>query len=236
MCITGTDTGVGKTLVTAALARCLVRRGARIGVMKPIETGCDDAERSRWDSSCLQMAAGTADPLEVVSPYRFGAPLAPKSAAEQEHRSIDVGVIVHAFDRLARDRDLVLVEGAGGLLVPIGAGVDQRDLMVRLGLPVLVVGRTALGGVNHARLTLDALAVSGLRVAALVLNRAAPSRSRTEEEQERSTVDLLRSGVSVPVLGPLPFFDANAWEERVDQAVADPVMTALAEVAKSRPS
>lgn len=230
--ITGTDTGVGKTLVTAALARCLVERARAIGIMKPVETGYSSTDASLADSARLQAAARTTDPLDLISPYRFTAPLAPQSAAALEGRRISLDTIAEAYRSLARDREFVLVEGVGGLLVPLCEGKDVRDLMVRLQLSIIVVGRVALGGVNHARLTVEAVASAGLRIVALVLNQTLKPRSTAEEEQERSTVELLQSNLSVPVLGPIPF-QANApdaWESALRATAHDPAITGLADL------
>lgn len=228
--ITGTDTGVGKTLVTAALARCLHERGNAVGVMKPVETGYPGDDPSQSDSAKLQVAAQTSDPIEVVSPYRFAAPLAPRHAGELEGRTISFDTIVEAYQRLASGRDFILVEGVGGVMVPLGPGQDVRDLMVRLQLPVLVVGRVALGGVNHARLTVEALSSVGMRIMALVLNQTRRPTKDTEREQERSTVQLLRGTLSLPVLDPLRFcgLDSNDWERAVAITAAEPAITGLA--------
>lgn len=229
--ITGTDTGVGKTLVTAALARCLVRRGLDVGVMKPVETGCrPDGPPS--DASRLQQAAQSADPLDLVSPCRFARPLAPLSAALQEQRAVDIAAIERAFGQLRGQHDIVLVEGVGGPMVPLTVGFTVRDLMVRLSLPVIVVGRTALGGINHALLTLESLASVGLPVTALVLNQTVAPGVGPTTEQEFSTVELIKGSTSVPVLGPLAFEHgaAQSWDQCVHHLAADPTVQALAEL------
>lgn len=229
--ITGTDTGVGKTVVTAALARHLTERGHSIGVMKPVETGVASDDRADSDAALLKAAALAVEPLDLISPYRFSPPLAPLAAARKTGVTVELDQIVQAFERVRDQHTFILVEGVGGVMVPIGVDWDTRDLMVRLGLPVLVVGRVSLGGVNHALLTLDALKQRGLRILALLLNHPAhPTATANETEQTASTVVLLRERSGVPVLGPLPYDGsyAEARMERGHHLSASPCIAELA--------
>ncbi len=230
--ITGTDTGVGKTLVTAALARRFLRAGLRVGVMKPVETGWAEDRDVCSDARRLQSAARSHDDLDLICPYRLRRPLAPHSAAEADGLRIDLIRILLAFHALAARHEVLLVEGAGGALVPLTDQTDMRDLMVRLALPVVVIGRAALGGVNHARLTIEALHASGLNVVAFLFNRTTDPATDTAREQERSTLDLLRARLAVPVLGPLPFQtdSTDRWDECVDRVADDPSLIALADL------
>jgi len=202
--VTGTDTGVGKTLVTAALALCLKQQGLRVGVMKPIETGqangsgVSDAER-------LRAAVEASDPVEVITPYRFSAPLAPLAAARLAGSVIEIDRIVAAYETLAAGHPVVVVEGVGGVMVPISPQAAVRDLIVRLGLPAVVVGRATLGGVNHALLAVEALRERGVVTLGIVLNHpVAPPLSSTDAMQEDSTIGLVKELSGVPVIGPLP--------------------------------
>lgn len=201
--ITGTDTAVGKTLVTAALARSLKRRGLDIGVMKPVETGVVQGRPS--DAVRLARAAQVSDVLALVRPYAFRLPVAPFDAARAERRTIKMSTIVRAYQQLHARHDLLLVEGAGGVHVPITSTMDVLDLIETLKAPVVVVGRAGLGGVNHAMLTLNALRARTIPILALVLNRAAPAKTAVARQQEQSTVKLLRESAEVPVIGPLPY-------------------------------
>jgi dethiobiotin synthetase len=204
--ITGTDTGVGKTLVATALALCLKQRDVSVGVMKPIETGYGDEGAAGSDAARLYAAAGVTDPVEVMSPYRFPDPLAPLDAARRTGTTIRAQKIVAAFRVLAARHKLMLVEGAGGVLVPISRKADMRDLIERIGLPVLVVGRTAIGGINHVLLTVEALARRRITIAGIVLNRTQDTAPTTVDGmQESSTLALLRARSGVPVVGPLPY-------------------------------
>lgn len=204
--VTGTDTGVGKTVVTAALALCLRRRGVSVGVMKPVETGCGAGSAGPSDAERLRACLAGDDPGAFLSPYQFAAPLAPLAAARQAGAVISLDRIVQAYGRLTARYRSVLVEGAGGLCVPLTDREDMRDLIERLALPVVLVGRCALGGVNHALLTLEALQTRKIPLLALVLNRPVPHQAASEEElQMASTVGLLKERSGVPVIGPLPY-------------------------------
>ena len=203
--VTGTDTGVGKTLVSSALVRRLVQTGCSVGVMKPVETGVLPEQLSESDAGRLLAAAGVSDGIEEVSPYRFLAPLAPLAAASSHGRVIEMQGIMGCYERLASRYSCVVIEGAGGLLVPIGKDWDMRDLIGRIGLPVVLVGRAGLGGVNHALLTLEGLRQHHCAIVAVVLNETALAVTPAQQEQCASTVALLRERAGVPVLGPLPY-------------------------------
>lgn len=215
--VTGTDTGVGKTFVSAALVCRLVQLGCSVGVMKPVETGVDSDTSNHSDAARLMAVAGVKDSLDLVSPYRFPAPLAPFSAASAQGQVIELSEIVRCYEQLAARYPCVVVEGAGGLLVPMDSQWDMSDLVSRLGLPVVLVGRVGLGGINHALLTLEALERRKISVVALLLNETAAPVGSMQLEQQASTVALLRERVSVPLLGPLPY------QSRVDCARTDAV-------------
>jgi dethiobiotin synthetase len=230
--ITGTDTGVGKTLVAAALALCLKRRGLSVGVMKPVETGYGDGGSSGSDAARLYAAAGMTDPVEAMSPYRFPDPLAPLDAARRAGTAIRVQTVLAAFRVLASRHAVMLVEGAGGVLVPISSKLDMRDLIEGIGLPVVLVGRTAIGGVNHVLLTVEALARRRIAIAGIVLNRtkAAPAGT-VDGMQEASTVALLRERSGAPVIGPLPHEPllGQSWEQGLAAMAGSAAISELAD-------
>ena len=203
--VTGTDTGVGKTVVSAALARRLRQMHCSVGVMKPVETGVPSDGCNSTDAGRLMAAAESADTLDLVSPYRFYSPLAPFAAARVEHRRIEASEIVRRFSRLASNYSCVLVEGAGGVLAPMGEDWAIRELIVRLELSVVLVGRAGLGGVNHALLTLECLQRAGATVIALVLNETTDASTAVEQSQVASTAALLKATAGVPLWGPLPY-------------------------------
>lgn len=200
--VTGTDTGVGKTLITAGLAHALRARGIDTGVMKPVETGCPsrDGRLRPPDALALREAAGLRDALDLINPYRFREPLAPMVAAERSRRSINVERLLGRFDRLADRHTVMLVEGAGGLMVPITEKVSFLDLAIRLQLPLLVVIGSRLGALNHARLTVDAALAARVPVAGAIVNRATTGRSLART----TNLAALRRLLPIPILGEIP--------------------------------
>jgi dethiobiotin synthetase len=207
--ITGTDTGVGKTEVAAALLRGHRAAGLDVAGMKPAQSGVEPGVPS--DADRLRDAAGGGDAPDLVCPYAFGAPLAPGVAARLEGLAISLERILEAARALAARHAALLVEGAGGLLVPLTSRHTCADLAVALGMPVLVVARAGLGTVNHTALTCEALRARGLAVAGVVLNRLSaasdPSEPHNPAEIERLT--------GVPVLASLPFVPERAARERI---------------------
>ncbi len=203
--VTGTDTGVGKTLVTAALAAALTRHGRRVGVVKPAETGCrPDAE----DARTLTAAARDDAPLDAVCPYRLPDPLAPMLAAERAGVVIDVDDLVRRVRRRAATVDVLLVEGAGGLLVPLARDASFADFAARLAARVVVVVGSRLGAINHALLTFDALAHRGMAMAGYVINRLG-----TDDDLAVATNEsLLARLTAAPCLGALPWLGGEAAE------------------------
>jgi len=197
--VTGTDTGVGKTEVAAALVAGWRARGLDVGVMKPAQSGVEDGEPT--DADRLREAAGGGDPVALVCPYSLRAPLAPAVAARLEGVQISLPHLLACAAELSRRHQAMVVEGAGGILVPLTDSHSYADLAVGLGMPVLVVARAGLGTVNHAALTCEALRARGLAVSGVVLNRASagtdPSEPHNAGEIERLT--------GVRVLASLPF-------------------------------
>ena len=166
--VTGTDTGVGKTVVTCALATALRARGRRVAVMKPVETGVVDRPE---DADRLRAAAADRAALDDVCPYRFEAPLAPSVAARLAGVTIDVERLVALVARRAAAADVLLVEGAGGLLVPLAARTTWLDLVVRCALPLAIVAADRLGTINHCARTARVAAAAGIPVRGFVLSQ-----------------------------------------------------------------
>lgn len=201
--ITGTDTGVGKTFVAAGLARCLRDRGIATGVLKPAETGCAlrRGRRIPSDGTFLKFMAGAREPIEELVPYRLAAPLAPQVAAEREGIRIQTRRLQAAFRTISSRYDCTLVEGAGGILVPVTRKTTMVDLMKQFDLPVLLVSRIGLGTLNHTLLTLYYLAKHRVPVAGIVFNDPHGCRDLSA----RSNPATLEQWTSVPILGNIPY-------------------------------
>ena len=207
--ITGTGTGVGKTVITAALARYMQERGCDIGVMKPIETGSSQDEPPSSDAYRLRQASRSGQSLDSVCPYRFPDPIAPLAAAHRRGKTIDLFSIQTHYRRLQDQFEWVLVEGVGGLMVPLTKQETVRDLIQLLDLPCLVVGHATLGGVNHLLLTLEALENVHIQVLAIILIQCEASTNQDIQNlQMASTIDLARTLSKPPVLGPLRYVEA----------------------------
>jgi dethiobiotin synthetase len=271
--VTGTDTGVGKTLAAGALAAALRRRGMRVAVMKPVETGCPPArdaatadgvpgaltpEANRAlerlhelvgpppitvstrtapedlrpeDAELLRTMAQSDEPLRLINPYRYSPAVAPAVAATLAERPIDLAHILHCLEELAARSDVVVVEGAGGAMVPLAHDALIVDLIVKTRLPALVVGRSSLGTINHCLLTVELLRQRAIPVAGVVLNRL-ERRPRPEEAANPQQIE--RFAGTDSVLGVLPYFDtakrtdADYLAQRFEAHVgADRVLAAL---------
>ena len=196
--VTGTDTGVGKTLVACALLRALRARGIDAAGFKPIETGVGEA--GPLDAIALREAAGGTDELELVCPQRFALPAAPTVAAQAEGRAVDMAAIDAAFKELSTRHEFVLVEGAGGLLVPAADGLTMADLAARWSLPLVLVARAALGTINHTRLSLESAAARGLEVKGLVISHTDGPLSQADAANLKPLLD----APGVPLLGVIP--------------------------------
>jgi dethiobiotin synthetase len=220
--ITGTDTGVGKTIVTAALARHFRAKGLNVGVMKPIETGVEDPMMIGPDAALLRWAAQVEDDNDRLSPYRFKLAASPHQAATEAKVDIDLKTIIDAFNTLRQGKDVMLVEGAGGLMVPIRGGYLMADLAGQLDLPLLVVTRPGLGTINHTLLTTFSARAMDLPISGLIINRMPQSPDRVESEAPH----LLSALASADLLGVLPEVDGSDEEkvlrlaEEIDQLPA----------------
>jgi dethiobiotin synthetase len=195
--ITGTDTGVGKTFVACALATLLRARGRRVGVMKPVETG---VETEPEDAVRLRRAAGDETRLDDVCPYRLRAPLAPAIAARLEGVTIDVDYVLGLARRRAATTDVLLIEGAGGLLVPIVGKITYLDFAARLGAPILIVAANRLGTINHCALTARVAHDAGLTVRGFVLSQPTPMT----DVSASTNAEVITSVTGLECLGVLP--------------------------------
>ena len=196
--VTGTDTGVGKTIISAALALTLKQSGNKVAVMKPVQTGTDLG--GYLDIEFIQSAIETNYPLDNVCPYRFSHPLAPLVAANLVGERIDLERIKSCYHKLASIHDTVIVEGAGGLLVPLTDNYLMSDLASNLGLSLIIVTRPSLGTLNHTLLTVESAKARGLKVMGIVINQF-PSYPGLAE---RTNPELILRMTGAPILGILP--------------------------------
>jgi dethiobiotin synthetase len=216
--VTGTDTEVGKTVVAGAIAATLATRGERVAAFKPAVTGLAEAGEALPDHDLLRRSAASPQAPEAVSPYRFGPAVSPHLAAELAGIEIVPGHLVAGAEAAAAQADVLVVEGVGGLLVPLCAGYLVRDFAAELALPVVVVARPGLGTINHTLMTVECARSVGLEVAAVVLTPwsrfpplVARSNRRTIEalaEVETFGLSKLEIGKGVGGLRTLP---AERW-------------------------
>jgi dethiobiotin synthetase len=202
--VTGTDTGVGKTYVSAGIATALKRRGVDVGVMKPAETGCriSVGRLMPKDALLLMKSAHVNDPLSLVTPYRFRKPLAPSVAAAREGKKIDPDKILKAFNALRERHEFMIVEGAGGVMVPLCGQYAYLDLARKIGLPVLIVARPGLGTINHTLLSIAALKGHKIAIAGIVINYAQDWKQGLAEETSPAVIEKI-SGIRI--VGILPY-------------------------------
>jgi dethiobiotin synthetase len=201
--ITGTDTDVGKTLIAGAIADQFARRGLRVAVCKPIASGCERRREGLVspDAEFLAAAARSRHPLDAICPIRLEEPLAPAIAAERAGVDVDFDLINAAVAELSRDADVMIVEGAGGILVPVRDGVMVIDMIRWLALPTVVVARPRLGTINHTLMTVAVLRAARVDVAGVVINRYPAEFPGAAEESAGSSIE--RWG-DVPVLATVP--------------------------------
>ena len=200
--VTGTDTGVGKSIASAALLHALRARGLRAVGMKPVASGCEHTVAG-WqndDARMLQAASAPRPDYADVNPYALPNPLAPELAAADAGVTLALAPILAAHARLAAHADTVVVEGVGGWEAPLSATLDQVDLVRALAVPVLLVVGLRLGCINHARLTLRAITADGARLVGWIGNEIDPAMDRCDD-----TFALLQGRMPVPCWGRLPF-------------------------------
>jgi dethiobiotin synthetase len=202
--ITGTDTGVGKTVVAAGLILALKQRGLNVGYMKPIESGCPvlDGEVVPQDVRFVRDVTGIRDDIDLMCPYRLKAPAAPSIASRLEDIHVDISYIVDQYFQLSLMHEIVVVEGVGGLMVPLNNSELVTDLILQLGLETLVVARPGLGTISHTLLTVNMARMMGISVSGVVINGFGREAIGLPE---RTNPDEIEHFSNVPMLGILPW-------------------------------
>lgn len=224
--ITGTDTGVGKTVLTCVLTQALRQSGVKVKVLKPIETGCEvnpEGELVGADTTALFEANHGEQPLEEICPYRLREPLAPSVAARREKVEISIPHLVKHASGLAAETDLLLIEGAGGLLVPLCDGYRFADFAEELSAAVLLVVRNRLGCVNHALLSIEVLKRRALPLVGYVLNEGSGLEGTEHDEHlaretNRQTLQIECAKEEVRELLSLPKLAATQLSSRLGGA------------------
>jgi len=201
--VTGTDTGIGKTVISSAISAFFsLRKQMNVGVMKPFECGLSKTDKDLlpWDAICLREASGSNDDLNTISPYTLEAPVAPEVAAMLENVNIDISMVDKIYHSLAKSHDLLVIEGAGGVLVPIRENFFFADLIQKWNAPTLIVSRLGLGTINHTLLTNHLLKERGIKVIGVILNNT----DGLGDLPAQTNPDILRKYLDVPVLGIFP--------------------------------
>jgi dethiobiotin synthetase len=205
--ITGTDTGVGKTLISAAFLHALGRTGVKAAGMKPLAAGTEIRDGQIWneDVALLAEASTLQLPRELTTSYLLNEPCAPHVAAKMQHVSIDPSVLIRAYQQVAEVADAVVVEGVGGFRVPLTDDVDTADFAAALKLDVILVVGLRLGCLNHALLTAEAIAARGLKLAGWVANQIDPAMPH-----QTDNVQALQHRIAAPLLGVVPWMSVPA--------------------------
>ena len=205
--ITGTDTNVGKTVVTACLLSLYRKNGIDAGVMKPIETGVDHKYSSgaNSDAKFLLTIAENGDSLDEICPIRLKPKASPLQATRITDQTLDIELILKNFRSLQAKHDQMLVEGIGGLLVPLTANYSVFDLIRDINLPLIIVSRFSLGTLNHTLLTVKIAQESGVEIAGIILNQC---EDRPLNDIELGQASLIQELSNVPLLGECPFIDS----------------------------
>ncbi len=225
--ITGTDTGIGKTVASCAMAASLHQRGHRVGVSKPIASGCrhDREGLVNEDAEALAHFARSPHPLDVINPVRYAMPVAPAVAAEHDDRPIDVQAIARSLQRLDHDSDVLIVEGVGGALVPLDATHTVIDLARWVGYPVVIVARAVLGTLNHTAMTAAVLRHAGLTIAGIVINGYDADVAKHEDASVSTNRRWIQAMTQLPILATLPRGEPDTTAPERGQ-IAPPILEA----------
>ncbi|KMZ43901.1 MULTISPECIES: dethiobiotin synthase [Bacillales] len=216
--ITGTGTGVGKTIVTAGIASVLRETGVDIGVWKPVQSGARAYDKGS-DAMHLRSWSGVPDACEEIAPLCFEAPLTPYLAAEAEGKSLTMEEVIACGRPLMERYPALLVEGAGGLIVPLTPTETMADLAARLNLPMLIVARAGLGTINHTLLSVWYARELGIEVVGVILNQN--NSTGVIDESVKTNASMIESYGGVPVWGMLPWIDQPLERQHLTQLIQE---------------
>lgn len=214
--ITATDTGVGKTIISGMIVRALVLKGYKTAVMKPFETGClrqgDNLLPS--DGIFLKEMAEIEESIDIITPQKFELPLSPLAASRLEKKTIDMEKVFQSYEYLKTKYDFIVVEGAGGILVPITIEHDSKalfmsDIIRRLGLPIIIVCRPTLGTINHTLLSVNYAINQHINIVGIIINYSKP---KGEDISEQTNPDIIRELAPAPLLGITPYIEKPSKE------------------------
>jgi dethiobiotin synthetase len=209
--VTGTDTDIGKTVIAGAIANWFVRHRKRVAVCKIAATGCLHRREGlvSEDAEFLAICADSKHPLDLIAPQRWSEPLAPAIAAQRANQPIDWFVIDNSIRLMSQDSDVMIVEGVGGIMVPMDEKHTVLDVAAVLKAPAVVVARAGLGTINHTLLTVSALKAAGVKVAGVVINRYPAEFANVAEETNPRAI---QKWGKIPVLCVVPEEPLNAFE------------------------
>jgi dethiobiotin synthetase len=212
--ITGTDTGVGKTLIAGAIAKILRQSSKNVGVFKPVATGCKKTQQGfvSEDTQFLAHCADNEFGLDEINPVTFGTPAAPLACEKIEGKKVDLEKIAAAYKQICQKSDFVIVEGIGGIKVPITDKFDVLSLAKAFNLPVVVVAKSKLGTINHTLLTIDAIGRSGLSLAGIIINGY---DEKTGDVAEKTNAVIIKEIGKVEIIAVVPFDDTTNMEKFV---------------------
>jgi dethiobiotin synthetase len=224
--ITATDTGVGKTVMSGTIAKILRRAGKNVGVFKPVATGCRSTREGlvSEDTEFLSCCAESEFSLDDITPITYSTPAAPLACETAEHRLVDLEKIITAYNYICSKTDCVIVEGIGGIRVPITAGLDVLGMAKAFGLPVVIVARPNLGTINHTLLTINAVRNENLPLAGVIINGYDKSKA---DFAWQSVPAIIAEVGKTPILAVVPFDDRTNIENGI---IGDAVLDSVSDI------
>ena len=216
ICITGTDTGIGKTFVAEGIIRELRRRRIKTVPMKPVETGCIKRKGVLYpsDTERLLRASGIKESIDLVNPYRFREPVAPYVASRINKTKIEKTKILNAMNTLIRRYEFLIIETAGGLLVPVADNYLNIDMIEDSGLPLIIVSRPDLGTINHTLLTIAVARDRGINIMGVIFNY---TRKKKKGIPEKTNPEIISKFGNIDVLGVVPYSASGPSDRRLDK-------------------